>query len=226
MGNVVGGINNVDVQNTVGIQATLVDGNVSPTPGQALLVDVRGFLYDLGGLRGAYNGAVAQSVTDDDTTYVYLDRTASLQITTVGYPTDAMYIPLARIVAANGEIAMIYNEKVLLAASSSTIGTCRISYPVDGDIRGGATSARFAMMLVLTAGTGSTGGRRRTTSAETSNSASTTPGRMPSATTRRASGSSTGRSGRSATRLELGTATTCRCSMSRAKLRTRCSTRS
>jgi hypothetical protein len=130
-----------EVKGTIGIEATLIDGNVSPTPGQALKIDVRGFLYDIGGLRGTYSGAVAQSVTDDDTSYVYLDNTAALQINTTGYPTSATYIALARVVAANGEIAAIYNEKVLLASSSSSIGSCVISYPVDGDIRGGATSA-------------------------------------------------------------------------------------
>jgi hypothetical protein len=129
------------VEGLVSTKATLDTGLVSVTAGQSLKIDVSGFLYDIGGLRGAYSGALAQSVTDDNTSYVYLDKTATLVINTTGFPANATFIRLARVMAANGEIGAIYNEKVLLAASSSSIGTCRICYPVDGDVRGGTTSA-------------------------------------------------------------------------------------
>jgi hypothetical protein len=130
-----------NVEGLVSTKSTLDTGLVTVTAGQSLKIDISGFLYDIGGLRGAYSGAVAQSVTDDDTSYVYLDKSAALIINTTGFPTDATFIRLARVMAANGEIGAIYNEKVLLASSSSSIGTCKISYPVDGDIRGGVTSA-------------------------------------------------------------------------------------
>lgn len=125
---------------TVGINVNLSTGQISPTPGQSLKIDVPGFKYDIGGVRGAYNGAVAQSVTDDDTSYVYLDKAATLQINTTGFPGEA-HIPMARVVAANGEVVAIHEERVLLASSSSSVGTCIITLPVDGDIRGGDTSA-------------------------------------------------------------------------------------
>jgi hypothetical protein len=130
-----------NVEGLVSTKSTLDTGLVTPSVGQSLKIDVQGFLYDIGGLRGAYAGAVTQSVSDDDTSYVYLDKSASLVINTTGFPTGETYIQLARVVAANGDIAAIYNEKTLLAASSSSIGTCHISYPVDGDVRGGVTSA-------------------------------------------------------------------------------------
>lgn len=129
-----------EVQGLVSTKATLDTGLVTVTSGQSLKIDISGFLYDIGGLRGAYSGAVSQSVTDDDTSYVYLDSNGSLVINTTGFPTGS-YIRLARVMAANGEIGAIYNEKVLLASSSSSIGICRICYPVDGDVRGGTTSA-------------------------------------------------------------------------------------
>jgi hypothetical protein len=130
-----------NVEGLVSTKATLDTGLVTVTAGQSLKIDISGFLYDIGGLRGAYSGAVAQSVTDDNTSYVYLDNTGTLQINTTGFPSNISFIRLARVMCANGEVGAIYNEKVLLAASSSVIGTCKISYPVDGDIRGGGTTA-------------------------------------------------------------------------------------
>lgn len=124
---------------TVGINIAFQTGRVvaSRTP---LKVDIPGFKYDIGGLRGTYAGAVSQSVTDDDTSYVYLDSAATLQINTTGFPTE-IHIPLARVAAANGEVVAIHEERVLLASSSSSVGTCIITLPVDGDVRGGDTSA-------------------------------------------------------------------------------------
>lgn len=117
----------------------IADGKVVASI-ESLKIDVRGFKYDIGGLRGVYAGALGQSVTDDDTNYVYWNTTPSLQINTTGFPSE-IHIPLARVVTANGEVVAIYEERVLLASSSSSVGTCIISLPVDGDIRGGDTAA-------------------------------------------------------------------------------------
>jgi hypothetical protein len=124
---------------TVTQEVTLGTGLVRPAI-TSLRLDISGFKYDLGGLRGIYVGAVDQAVTDDDTSYVYLDKTATLQINTTGFPSDT-HIPLAKVVAANGEICAIYEARVLLASSSGAIGTCSITLPVDGDVRGGDTAA-------------------------------------------------------------------------------------
>lgn len=131
---------NTAVVGQVNMQGTLTDGSVSVTPGQPLKVDITGFKYDIGGKRGAYDGAVAQTVADDDTSYLYLNSAGTLVNNITGFPTDS-HIPLARVVAANGEVVAIYHETVLLASSSSSVGTCAITLPVDGDIRGGDTSA-------------------------------------------------------------------------------------
>lgn len=125
---------------TVGIEVTLATGQVTATPGASRKIDVRGFRYDIGGLRGQFDGAVAQTVTDNDTSYVYLDSVGALQINTTGFPATA-HIPLARVVATSGEVVAIHEERVLLASSSSSVGTCIITLPVDGDVRGGDTSA-------------------------------------------------------------------------------------
>lgn len=125
---------------TVGIRIAFETGRVTASR-TSLKVDVPGFKYDIGGKRGVYAGAVSQSVTDDDTNYIYLDNNGSLQINTTGFPTTATHIPLARVTAASGEIVAIHEERVLLASSSAVQGTCIITLPVDGDVRGGDTSA-------------------------------------------------------------------------------------
>jgi hypothetical protein len=129
-----------NVQGLVKVAATVEEGLVKPTPGQSLKVNIEGFRYDIGGKRGAYAGAIAQTVTDDDTSYVYLDENATLQINTTGFPTG-IHLPLSRVICADGEVIQTPEERVVFQPSSSSIGTCIISLPVDGDIRGGDTSA-------------------------------------------------------------------------------------
>jgi len=131
----------VNVEGIVGLELTLGPGLVKQHP-DPLRVNIEALKYDIGGLRGTYDGAVAQSVTDDDTSYIYLNSSGTLVINITGFPSDGAgpYIPLARVVAANGEIANIIEERVFLASSSSSVGTCIITLPVDGDVRGGDTS--------------------------------------------------------------------------------------
>lgn len=130
----------VNVEGIVGLELTLGPGLVKQHP-DPLKVNVEAFRYDMGGIRDTYDGAVAQSVTDDDTSYVYLSEAGSLVINTTGYPSEVSYLPLARVVAANGEIANIIDERVLIASSAAVIGTCRVGLPVDGGIKGGNAQA-------------------------------------------------------------------------------------
>ena len=125
----------VTVTGTVKMDATLGSGLVETHP-DPLRVNVGSVKYDIGGNRGTYNGAVAQLMTDDDTTYLYLDEDGALQSSLSGYPATT-YIPLARVVAANGEIVAIHDERVLLASSAAVSGTCRIGFPVDAGVKGG-----------------------------------------------------------------------------------------
>jgi len=130
----------VTVEGTVNLAVQLGAGEVRQHP-DPLKVNVLPFKYDIGGLRGTYAGVLGQSCTDDDTTYLYLDDEGTLQVNTTGFPTGVIYLPLARVVCANGEIAQIYEERILLAATPAAVGTCVITLPVDGDVRGGDTSA-------------------------------------------------------------------------------------
>ena len=126
----------VNVEGTVRIEGTLGPGLVKTHP-DPLRINVEAFRYDMGGIRDTFDGAVAQSVTDDDTSYVYLSEAGSLVINTTGYPSEVSYLPLARVVASSGEVANIIDERVLIASSAAVVGTCRIGFPVDAGVRGG-----------------------------------------------------------------------------------------
>lgn len=136
-------------------EVRISDGSVVAAV-ESLKIDVRGFKYDIGGVRGIFTGALAQSVTNNDTNYVYIDDTGTLQINTTGFANNVSYIPLARVVTASGEIVAIYEERVLLASSAAAEGTCRIGFPVDGGIIGGnaAVSSNNGIASVTFAATG------------------------------------------------------------------------
>ena len=130
----------VTVQGTVTQAVTLQHGLVFLHP-DPLKVNIDPFKYDIGGQRGTYAGVLGQSITDDDTSYVYLDADGTLNVNTTGWPTEVTYLALARVVAASGEIVAVNEERVLLASSAAAIGTCRIGFPVDSGVRGDGSSA-------------------------------------------------------------------------------------
>lgn len=126
----------VSVEGTVVMEATISTGLVKKHP-SPLYINVESFRYDMGGIRGVYDGAVAQAVTDDDQSYVYLSEAETLVINTTGWPTEVSFIPLAVVTAANGAISDITDERVLLASSAAVVGTCRVGFPVDSGVKGG-----------------------------------------------------------------------------------------
>jgi hypothetical protein len=130
----------VNVEGTVNLSVQLGTGEVRQHP-DPLKVNVLPFKYDIGGKRGTYSGVLGQVCADDDSSYLYLNADAALVVSVVGFPTGVTYLPLARVVCANGEIAAIYEERILLASTPAAEGICRIGYPVDGGVRGGGTSA-------------------------------------------------------------------------------------
>lgn len=130
----------VTVEGTVNLAVQLGTGEVRQHP-DPLKVNVMPFKYDIGGIRGVYAGVLGQACTDDDTSYFYLNDAGTLVVNITGFPGNGAYLPLARVVCANGEVVQIYEERVLLASSSSYSGICRIGYPVDAGVRGGGTSA-------------------------------------------------------------------------------------
>lgn len=126
----------VKVEGIVGLELTLGPGLVKKHP-DPLRVNVESFKYDMGGIRDTFDGAVAQSVTDDDANYIYLSEAGSLVINTTGYPSEVSYLPLAIVTTANGAVVDIADERVFIASSAAVVGTCRIGFPVDGGIIGG-----------------------------------------------------------------------------------------
>jgi hypothetical protein len=86
----------------------LNDGRV--TSDGNLTVAVASAKWDIGGQHGSYLGSEGNSVTDDDTSYVYLDEFGVLQIETAGWPTIA-HARLATVTAAGGVITNIVDER-------------------------------------------------------------------------------------------------------------------
>jgi hypothetical protein len=104
-----------------------------------LYINIEGFRYEMEGTRGSYAGAVAQSVTDEQTNYVYLNDSGVLVINTTGFPSvGPTHIRLARVVTSNGEIQAIYDERaVLFGNGSGTLHThankAELDLITDGD---------------------------------------------------------------------------------------------
>jgi len=108
----------VNVQGTVSQVVQLEPGLVE-AHGDPLYINIRGFRWEMDGSKGSYAGVTAQAVTDDDTNYVYLNDSGALVVHTTGFPAATVtHIRLARVVAANGEITAIYEERALLVSGT------------------------------------------------------------------------------------------------------------
>lgn len=111
----------VTIVGTVKEEGVLVPGLVE-AHSDPLYVNIRGFRYEMNGTKASYAGAVAQSVADENTNYVYLDSGGSLVINTTGFPAaSTTHIRLARVVAANGEIQAIYEERSILTSGGGGV---------------------------------------------------------------------------------------------------------
>lgn len=131
-------VGEMEIAGEVQLAPTSVIRDGSVVPCGDLSVSVLSFAYDLAGVQGKFLGAANQSVTDNQTNYVYLDSGASLVINTTGYPSST-HIRLARVVASGGVIVKVIYERAFLTAS--------------GDVSGVVPNSR-----TLTAGAGLTGG--------------------------------------------------------------------
>lgn len=114
----------VTVVGTVAMEAQLSVGLVEVA--NDLKVNVRGFNYDFGGTLGTYEGAVYQSVADDDTNYVYLDAGELLVINTTGWPGAGIYIPLAKVITNGGVIQRVADERILITVAPEGSGDKKV----------------------------------------------------------------------------------------------------
>lgn len=80
-----------------------------------LSIGIEAFSYEINGKKSRFDGVASIPVTDDDTNYVYISTVGDLEVTTSGWP-DANHLRLARVVALNGLITNIVDERVFLAA--------------------------------------------------------------------------------------------------------------
>ncbi len=99
--------------------------------------------YTLGGTQKLFDGATAQAVNDDDTSYIYLDASNALQIVTdaTGWPVDLdVFVPLAEVTAASGDITAIVpvlnRARIVIGGGSAAAGTDSTSWTLDQDNTG------------------------------------------------------------------------------------------
>jgi hypothetical protein len=97
--------------------------------------------FTIGGERKSFGGASGHAVTDDATTYVWLDSTPSLQ-TGAAYPADvSTYLPLAKVVAASGVLTITdARPKAIFTvgggSGGSGDGTTSQTFQIDSDASG------------------------------------------------------------------------------------------
>lgn len=85
-----------------------------------LTVSVQQFEYDMAGTKGLYSGSVTNSVTANNTNYVYLDSAGTLQINTTGYPgAGVIHIRLARVVTDASDVTNVYQDRAFYTAGTS-----------------------------------------------------------------------------------------------------------
>jgi hypothetical protein len=104
---------NFEVHGQVTMEAVLVSGQVKPDGD--LSFGVASFAFEVSGVKYRFAGATSVPVTDDATNYVYIDDDGDLEVSTSGWP-DANHLRLARVVALNGLILQVIDERVVLAA--------------------------------------------------------------------------------------------------------------
>jgi len=101
------------------IETTFRDGLVEQS--NDLQIDVSRFQYDLAGNKGSFDGALGVSVTDDETNYVYVDASATLQVSITGWPSGVMHVRLAKVFASNGTITSITDVRAFLTAADPSL---------------------------------------------------------------------------------------------------------
>jgi hypothetical protein len=103
----------VTVTGIVGVEAVITSGRIHVSDG--LYFSVLPFYYEIDGKRQLFTGALNELATDDAVNYVYLDFDGSLNVNTTGYPSTT-HIRLGRVVAADGVITSLLDDRVLLSA--------------------------------------------------------------------------------------------------------------
>lgn len=106
-----------------------------------LNVSVGAFAYVLNGTAGTYAGVTSVAVTDNATSFLYIDSGGLLQITTSGYPADDAVIKIARVEAASGAFVRVIHDRSVVGfkPTDSTAIPLLISAP-------SAPSAGFALI--------------------------------------------------------------------------------
>ena len=121
---------------TLNQNLTLPDGAVYQV--DALTVNVNGFNYDIGGIKGYFEGALNQPVVDNSTNYIFYTTTSTpiLVFNTTGYPATP-HLRLARVFTSSGIITSIILDRAFLTAGDEQSILAILTFPTDLDASDG-----------------------------------------------------------------------------------------
>jgi hypothetical protein len=94
-----------------GVDVTALTGALRVSSGGGLNAKVSLGSYSIGGIRTDYAGSTA-ALTANTTNYLFFTSTG-LTVTTIGFPTDKSYIPLAEAVTNAGSVTIIRDRRTL-----------------------------------------------------------------------------------------------------------------
>lgn len=101
------------VQGTVAQSQKLTDGLVQQDG--ELSIQISAFYHEIGGTKFRFDGVTSQAITDNDTSYVYIDSSNNLQVNTTGFPADTVpHHRLATVVASGGTLTAINDQRAIL----------------------------------------------------------------------------------------------------------------
>jgi hypothetical protein len=123
----------VDVSGSVvAMEAKFLDGLVRQD--RDLSIKIEPYRWEIDGSYGLYAGVTNESVTDNDTNYVYMDSAGLLVVNVSGWP-GTIHLRLARVITSGGQITAIHDERVIVnTAAAAAPGVSKTLFiPADHD---------------------------------------------------------------------------------------------
>lgn len=93
---------------------TLENSHLKVSSGAGLTVNIAGGSYRINGSTTNHSGTSGLSVSDNSTNYVFFTSTG-VNISTIGFPTNKSYIPVATVTTSAGTVTTITDARVLQA---------------------------------------------------------------------------------------------------------------
>lgn len=101
----------------ININARMTDGSISEHIGNSLGIDINPTNFELNGEKFYFGGESNYSITDENTTYVFLGSDGYLDTDLSSYPVTS-HIRLGRVISSSGRISNILDDRIFLFGGS------------------------------------------------------------------------------------------------------------